>query len=86
MVGMGRSRRTPALVAVTGAALLGALLGGGGGAPLSAQLNEAPETQLKPCEIERGSSDALCGVYRVYEDRAAGRGRPLRSSHPSTAQ
>jgi len=46
-------------------------------APVAAQLNEAPAVQLTPCTIERGSSDALCGVYRVYEDRGAGRGRTI---------
>ena len=46
-------------------------------APVGAQLNGAPEAQLTPCAIERGSSDALCGVYTVYEDRDAGHGRTI---------
>jgi pimeloyl-ACP methyl ester carboxylesterase len=48
------------------------------GAKLHAQLNDSPDRQLTPCTVsDGGGPEALCGVYTVYEDRRAGRGRTI---------
>src|SRR5574338_141324 len=33
--------------------------------------------RLHPCRIAEGPPDAYCGTYRVYEDRAAAKGRTI---------